>query len=47
MINSNIRIEEILWNKLKKIAYEEKRSINQQINFIIDKYIQEKEKGSK
>lgn len=47
MISTNLRIEEELWRKLKTIALEEKRSINQEINYIISIYIQEKEKMAK
>ena len=46
MISTNLRIEEEIWRKLKKIALDEKRSVNQQINYIISLYIQEKENGS-
>ncbi len=44
MISSNIRIPEDLWNKLKKQAEKEERSINSQLIYIIKKYIEEKEK---
>lgn len=44
MVNSNLRIPEELWNKLKKISYDEKRSINSQIIYIIEKYIEEQNK---
>ncbi len=44
MISTNLRIDENLWRKLKEIAFEEKRSINSQINYIIEKYVEEKEK---
>ena len=44
MISSNLRVPEELWRKLKKIAFEEERSINAQINYIIKRYIEEKEK---
>ena len=42
MISSNLRIPEELWEKLKKIAQKEERSINSQIIYIIKKYIEEK-----
>lgn len=45
MISSNLRVPEELWRKLKKIALEEERSINAQINYIIKRYIEEKEKN--
>ena len=44
MVNTQLRIGEELWKKLKKIALEEERSINGEINYIIRKYIEEKEK---
>lgn len=44
MITSNLRIPEEIWNELKKIAYDEKRSINSQIIYIIEKYIEENKK---
>lgn len=43
MISSNIRIPEELWEKLKEIAEKEKRSMNSQLIYIIEKYIKEKE----
>ena len=33
-----------LYNKLKKLALEKERSINGEINYIIKKYIEEREK---
>ena len=44
MISTNLRIDENLWKKLKEIAFEEERSVNSQINYIIKKYIEKKEK---
>ena len=44
MISSNIRVPEEIWEKIKKIAETEKRSINSQIVYIMEKYIEEKEK---
>ena len=43
MISTQLRIEEELWKKLKKLALEEERSINGEINYIIKKYIENKE----
>ncbi len=40
MISSNIRIPEELWDKLRKIAEKEERSINSEIIYIIKKYIE-------
>lgn len=37
-----LRIDEDLHKELRKIAYEERRSINNIINFIIRKYLEEK-----
>lgn len=42
MISTNLRISEELWRMLKEIALKEERSINGQINYIIRKYIEEK-----
>lgn len=47
MISSNVRVPEEIWEKLKKIAEKEERSINSQIVFILKKYIEEKEKEDK
>lgn len=44
MISSNIRVPEDLWEKLRKQAEKEERSINSQIIFIIKQYIENKEK---
>ena len=44
MISSNIRVPEELWERLRKTAEKEKRSINAEINYIIEKYIEEQEK---
>lgn len=42
-ISSNIRVNENSWEKLKQIAQINKRSINKEIEFIIDKRIEEYE----
>ena len=42
-ICSNIRVDEKSWEKLKKIALKNKRSINKEIEYIIDKRIEEYE----
>ena len=44
MISTNLRIDENLWKKLKEIAFEAERRVNAQINYIIKKYIEQKEK---
>lgn len=40
-ISSNIRVNESSWEKLKQIAQINKRSINKEIEYIIDKRIEE------
>ncbi len=47
MINSQIRIPEELWDKIKEISEQEERSINSQIVYILKKYIEEYEKEDK
>ncbi len=42
-MNLTLRIPEEIYKKLKKIALEEERSINGEINYMIKKYIEEKE----
>lgn len=44
MVQSNIRVPEDIWRKLKEIALKEERSINGEIIYIIKKYIEEQEK---
>ena len=44
MINSQIRIPEEIWNKIKEISEKEERSINAQIIYILKKYTEEYEK---
>lgn len=44
MISSNIRVPEELWERLKVIAEKEKRSMNSELIYIIEKYIEEQEK---
>ena len=46
-MNLSLRLALELYQKLKKIALEEERSINGEINYIIKKYIEEKEKSEK
>ena len=45
MINSQIRIPEELWDKLKEISEQEERSINAQMFYILKIYIEEYEKN--
>lgn len=42
--NTQLRIKSATYAKVKKIAEEKERSINKQINFIIEQYIKEYEK---
>ncbi len=42
-VSLTLRLDEELHEKLRKISFEEKRSINNLINYIIEKYINEKE----
>ncbi len=44
MISSNIRVDEIAWEKLKEIAKKNKRSMNKEIEYLIDSCIEEYEK---
>lgn len=43
-MNLTLRLSDEIYKKLKEIALEEERSINGEINYIIKKYIEEKEK---
>lgn len=40
MITTTIRIDEVLYEKIVKVALKEKRSINSQISFILEQYIE-------
>lgn len=42
-----LRIDEDLHKKIRKIAFEERRSINNIINYIIRKYLEEEKKETK
>ena len=44
MVNSQIRVPEELWDKLKEISENKERSINAQLIYILKKYIEEYEK---
>lgn len=44
-MNLTLRLPEDIYKKLKELAFIEERSINGQINYIIKKYIEEKEKN--
>lgn len=48
IVSCNIRVEEQAWEKLRVIASVNKRIINKEIKYLIDKRIQEfeKENGS-
>lgn len=43
-MNLTLRMAIELYNELKKIALEDERSINGEINYIIKKYIEEQKK---
>ncbi len=43
MVNSQIRVPDELWDKLKEISEKEERSINAQLIYILKKYIEEYE----
>lgn len=45
IVNSQIRVPEELWDKLKEISEKEERSINAQLVYILKKYIEEYEKA--
>lgn len=45
MVNSQTRVPEELWDKLKEISEKEERSINAQLVYILKKYIEEYEKA--
>lgn len=47
MISSNIRIPEELWDKLRKIAEKEERSINSEIIYIIKKYLEKDDESTR
>ena len=44
IVSSNIRVEEESWDKLRIIASINKRSINKEIEYLIDQRIKEYEK---
>lgn len=43
IVSSNIRVEEESWDKLRIIAIHNKRSINKEIEYLIDQKIREHE----
>lgn len=43
-MNLTLRLPEELYKQLKELAFEEERSINGEINYIIKKYIEENKK---
>lgn len=43
-VTLSLRLKEEIYEKIKNIAEEEKRSINGEINYILEKYIKEHEK---
>lgn len=46
-MNLTLRMGIELYNELKKIAFEDERSINGEINFIIKKFIEERKEKNK
>ena len=42
-MNITLRMTEQIYKEIKKIALEEERSINGEINYILKKYIEEKQ----
>lgn len=44
IVYCNIRVEEEAWEKIRIIAKNNKRSINKEIEYLIDKRIEEHEK---
>lgn len=47
MITSNVRIPEDIWREIKIIAEKEQRSVNSQIIYIFQKFLEEQKKDSK
>lgn len=46
MINSQIRVPEDIWEKLKKISENEERSLNSQIIYILKKFVEDYENSN-
>ena len=42
MVTTTLRIEDELYEKIVKLAEEEKRSVNSEIVYILEKFIKEK-----
>lgn len=47
MITSNVRIPEDIWNEIRKIAEKEQRSMNSQIIYIFQRFLEEQKKDNK
>ena len=47
IVSSQIRMPKASWMELKKLAQKEKRSINKEIVYLLEKYIREYEKENK
>lgn len=43
-VTLSLRLNEDIYEKIKEIAEDEKRSINGEINYILEKYIEENNK---
>lgn len=46
MINSQIRVPEEIWEKVREISEQEERSMNAQIVYILKKFVEDYEKNS-
>lgn len=44
MITSQVRVPEDIWNEIRKIAEKEQRSMNSQIIYIFQKFLEEQKK---
>lgn len=42
-VSLTLRLDEEIHEKLRQISFDEKRSINNLINYILEKYVNEKE----
>lgn len=43
-VSFTLRLDEKIYEKIKNLAEKEKRSLNAEINYILDKYAEEQEK---
>ena len=47
MVSSNIRVPEVIWDKIREISEKEERSMNAQIVFILKTFIEKYEEENK